>query len=363
MAKKDYYDILGVDKDADKSEIKKAYRKLAKKYHPDRNPDDDEAEQKFKEISEAYAVLSDEEKRNIYDQYGHAGIDQDYSSEDIFRGADFGDIFNGMGFDINDIFRQFFGGGFGRGRRRRPRRGSDIRYDIEINLKDAYEGRKTKIRVPRSEKCDKCKGSGARPGEQPKNCPKCKGTGQMKISRRTNIGMFTQITTCNKCRGQGQIIENPCPQCRGKGLVKKTRSIEIKIPQGVRDGSQIRLAGQGETGPAGSGDLYVVVHVKKHPNFRRRGDDLYTKEKILFTEAIIGTKVKIDLIDGDTQTVSIKKGTKNGEIYKIKNKGMPHLQRRGYGDLYVEVELKIPDKISRKAKKLAKQLNDELKKG
>ena len=266
MTKRDYYDILGVDKNSSKGEIKKTYRKLALKYHPDKNPSK-AAEEKFKEISEAYAVLYDDEKRSMYDRFGHAGIDQRYSYEDIFRGVDFSDIFRGMGFD--DIFERFFGHrmGFDRREASRRRRGMDLRYDIEISLEDAYHGLETTINVPRTEKCDICNGSGAKPGTNPKKCPQCDGTGQMRSSRRTDFGMFTQITMCNRCRGQGTVIDDPCWECRGEGLVQKKREIELKIPKGVDDGSQLRLSGEGEAGSGGAGDLYVEIHILQHPNF------------------------------------------------------------------------------------------------
>ena len=367
MTKRDYYDILGVQKDASKSEIKKAYRKLALKFHPDKNPDKD-AEEKFKEISEAYAVLNDDEKRGLYDQYGHAGIDQKYSYEDIFRGADFSDIFRGMDFDfgfgINDIFERFFGGRSGFNRRSSMKsRGSDLRYDIEISLEDAFNGLESNIRVPRNETCDNCKGSGASPGTKPKTCSNCNGSGQMRQSRRTAFGMFTQITTCSHCNGSGEIIDKPCSECRGSGIVQKTRKIELKIPKGIDNGSQLRLAGEGEAGPGGKGDLYIVIHVKKNTRYNRRRDDLHTVKDILFTEAAAGTKIDIENIDGSISKLKIPEGTQNGDIFKIKGKGMPALHGRGQGDLYVEIRLRNPQKLSRKAKKLLEDLNWELKSG
>ena len=365
MTKRDYYEILGVEKNASKAEIKKAYRKLALKYHPDKNPDKN-AEEKFKEISEAYAVLYDDEKRSLYDQYGHAGIDQRYSYEDIFRGADFSDIFRGMGFDFNfgfdDIFERFFGHrmGFERGSPHR-RRGADLRYDIEISLEDVYKGVETTIQVPRSETCDVCNGSGAKPGTSPKSCPQCDGTGQMRSSRRTAFGMFTQITTCNRCHGQGTIIEERCPECNGKGIIQKTRDIELRIPKGVDDGSQLRLASEGEAGSGGTGDLYVVVHIKKHPKFNRRGQDLHIIKDITFPEATIGTKIDVETLNGEVEKLKIPEGTQNGDIFKIRGRGVPGLHGRGQGDLYVEIHVKTPTKLTRRARKLLEELNDELK--
>jgi len=361
MPKKDYYEVLGVDKNAEKSAIKKAYRKLALKYHPDKNPSK-EAEDKFKEISEAYAVLSDEEKRNMYDQYGHAGIDQQYSSEDIFRGADFGDIFSGFG--INDIFERFFGRemGFGGPRgRRRPSRGADLRYDVEISLENAYKGLETTIRVPRSEICEECNGTGAKPGTNPKTCPSCNGTGQIQRSRRTAFGMFTQVSACNKCNGEGKIITDKCPVCNGRKMVQKTREIEINIPKGIDNGSQLRLAGEGEAGEGGAGDLYIVVHLKKHQVFKRKGLDLHMFKNISFPQAALGAKIDVKTLDGGLEKLKIPEGTQTGEMFKIRGKGMPSLRGRGYGDLYVEVIVKTPKKLSRKAKKLLNQLDDEFK--
>ena len=360
MAKRDYYEILNVSKSASKAEIKKAYRKLALKYHPDKNKEAD-AEEKFKEISEAYAVLYDDEKRKMYDQYGHAGIDQQYSAEDIFRGADFGDIFGSMG-GLEDIFERFFGGGmggFGRQSQRR-RRGSDLRYDLEITLEDAFRGVETTIKVPRSEACDNCNGSGAKPGTSPKNCSNCDGTGQMKTTRRTAFGMFTQVTTCNRCRGQGKIIEQKCPECRGRGIVQKTRDIDLKIPKGIDDGSQLRLAGEGEAGSGGTGDLYIVVHIRRHPIFSRRGLDLHMTKNISFPDATLGTKIDIRTLEDEIE-LKIPEGTQNGDTLRVRNKGMPEIRGRGHGDLYVEIHVETPKKLSRKAKKLLEELKNELK--
>jgi molecular chaperone DnaJ len=312
--KRDYYEILGINKNADKREIKKVYRKLALKYHPDKNKEAG-AEEKFKEISEAYAVLYDDDKRKMYDQYGHAGIDQQFSAEDIFRGVDFGDIFRGSGFgSFNDIFESFFGHGMHSNMRRGPRRGSDLQYGLEITLEDAYNGFKTEINVPRTETCDACHGSGAKPGTKPTRCPRCNGTGQISVSRRTAFGMFTQVTTCNRCHGRGEIIETPCATCKGTGIVQKTRTIELDIPRGVDNGSRI-------------------------------------------------TKTEIKTIDGEVECLKIHEGTQNGEIFKIRNKGMPGLRGHGgYGDLFVEIRLIIPTRLSRRAKKLLEEFNEEIKK-
>jgi molecular chaperone DnaJ len=367
MTKRDYYEMLGVDRNASKAEIKKTYRRLALKYHPDKNPDKG-AEEKFKEISEAYAVLYDDEKRRMYDQFGHAGIDQRYSYEDIFRGADFGDIFRGMGFDfgfgINDIFERFFGHRTGfSNKASRTSRGADLRYDVDITLEQAYNGFETDIRVPRSEKCDTCDGNGAKPGTTPKRCPQCDGTGQATISKRTAFGIFTQVSTCSRCQGQGTVIEERCPKCNGRGIIQRTRSIEIKIPRGVDDGSQLRLSGEGEAGIAGgrSGDLYVVVHVKRHSRYSRRGKDLHMIRELSFPEAALGAKIEIETLDGSIEKVRILPGTQNGDVFKIGRKGMPGLHDRGYGDLYMEVRVVTPKKLNRKTKNLLEELHKELK--
>jgi len=360
MEKKDYYDILGLDHSATKDDIKKAYRKLALKYHPDKNKEKG-AEEKFKEISEAYAVLYDEEKRKMYDQYGHAGIDQQYTTEDIFRTTDFGDIFNGMGFDFSNIFEQFFGRRTGFPRQQRAQRGSDIRYDIEISLEDAFRGIETELEVPRTERCDTCRGSGARPGNSPKRCSTCGGTGQQQISRRTAFGMFTQIGVCSKCRGQGTIIEDPCPTCRGRGSIQKTRKIELRIPKGIDDGAHLRLAGQGEhpSGASESGDLYVVVHMKENPIFERRGADLYRKLNVSFPQAALGANLSVATLNGK-ERLKIPEGTESGTLIKLKGSGMPKIRGSGYGDLYILIQIRTPKRLNKRARLLLEELQREL---
>ena len=360
MAKKDYYEILGIDHSASKEEIKKVYRKLALQYHPDKNKDKS-AEEKFKEISEAYAVLYDDEKRKMYDQHGHAGIDQRYTSEDIFRGADFGDIFRGMGFDFNDIFEQFFSRRNGFTQRPRAQRGSDIRYDIEIRLEDAYRGMETELEVPRTELCDTCRGTGTRPGTSPKRCSTCGGTGQLQASRRTAFGMFTQVSECSKCHGQGTVIEDPCPSCRGRGSIQKTRKIELKIPKGIDDGANLRLAGQGEHPKSAthSGDLYVVVHMKEHPVFERQGADLYRKLNISFPQATLGATLTVETLEG-RENLKIPEGTESGTLFKLKGSGMPKIHGSGYGDLYILIQIKTPKRLNKRAKLLLEELKREL---
>lgn len=366
MAKRDYYEIIGVDKNASKEEIKKAYRRLALKYHPDKNPDKD-AEERFKEISEAYAVLYDNEKREMYDRYGHAGIDQRYSYEDIFRGADFGDIFRGMGLDFDfgfsfdDVFERFFGHRMDFGRRQRSKRGADLRYDIEISLEEAYKGIETEIHIPRTEICNVCGGTGAKPGTTPKKCTQCRGNGQLRRSQRTAFGMFTQITTCPRCKGEGTVIEDHCYQCNGSGTIQRMRNIELRIPKGVDEGSQLRLSGEGEQGSprGGKGDLYVVIHIKKHPKFMKKGSDLYVVKDVSFPQAALGGKVDVETLEG-AEKLRIPEGTQNGDVFKINGRGMPSLHSRRYGDLYVEIHVKIPKNLNRKARKLLEELEDEL---
>lgn len=362
MAKRDYYETLDVERNASKDEIKKAYRKLALQYHPDKNKAKD-AEERFKEISEAYAVLHDDEKRKMYDQYGHAGIDQRYTTEDIFRGADFNDIFRGMGFDFgfDDIFSQFFGRQTRSDQRARVQRGNDIRYDIEIRLEDAYKGVETEIQVPRTEVCETCRGSGAKPGTSPKRCLQCNGTGELQQSRRTAFGMFTQIGACPRCQGQGTIIEQPCPTCRGRGVVQKTRTIDLKIPRGINDGDHLRLTGEGEHpgGGAHSGDLYVVVHTKKHPVFERRGENLYRKQEVSFPQVALGATIPVETLDG-SERLKIPDGTGSGDVFKLRNRGMPRMRGSGYGDLYVEVQVKTPKRLTKRAHLLLEELGREL---
>jgi molecular chaperone DnaJ len=272
--KRDYYEVLGVSKDASKDAIKKSYRKLAMKYHPDKNKEP-EAEERFKEISEAYGVLSDDEKRRQYDSFGHAGIDGTYTQEDIFRNINFNDIFGDLGFGGGgfNIFDMFFGGGARSARRTGPRRGADLRTDIEITLEEAYEGIKTNVTFPRLEKCKTCEGTGAKLGTSTSTCSTCNGSGQMSYSKRTPFGQFTSVTTCENCRGEGTVIETPCSDCKGRGLLQKVKKISVKIPPGVDTGSRLRIAREGEAGEKGGppGDLYVVIHVKPHVVFVREG--------------------------------------------------------------------------------------------
>ena len=361
MVKKDYYEILGVTQDTSKQELKKAYRKLALKYHPDKSKEPG-AEERFKEISEAYAVLSDPEKRKQYDRYGHAGIDQNYSYEDIFRGVDFGDIFRdlniGFDFGIGGIFDQFFG----RSRRGRsaPLRGRDIRYDIQIPLEKAYTGTTQDLRVNRTEQCTTCDGMGVKPGSRPVTCSRCQGKGQIQHVQRTGFGQFAQIMPCPECQGSGQIIKDPCLTCGGQGVIKKQRNIRVKIPRGVQTGTNLRLAGEGEAGVHGAppGDLYVVIHVASHARFHRSRDDLYYALPLSFPQAALGDEIEITTLD-DKVSLKVPPGIQNGDTLKIKGKGMPHLNSHGSGDMIVQINIMVPKNLTSKEKELLRQFAEE----
>ena len=359
--KKDYYEVLGVGRDATKSEIKKAYRRLALKYHPDKSKDKD-AEERFKEISEAYAVLSDDEKRKQYDMYGHAGIDSQYNYEDIFRGADFSDIFRDLGFNFgfDDIFQQFFSGFGGRRGRRGTRRGNDILYRMALSLEDAYFGGEKEEEVKRKEKCGECGGTGMAKGSKLVKCDVCHGNGQVQQTSRTPFGHFTQIAVCPKCGGEGEIIEKPCKKCHGTGVVEKRRKIKVKIPKGVRDGTRLRLAGEGEAGERGvpPGDMYLEIYVRPHERFSREGDDLIALKRISYPEAVLGNEVEVKTMDG-REKVRIPPGTRHGDRLVVKGKGMPRLGG-GYGDLIVQISLEIPKKVSDREREILKELAGEM---
>ncbi len=359
-SQKDYYDILGVDRDADQKEIKKAYRKLAKKYHPDRNPDDPEASEKFKEISEAYGILSDEDKRARYDQYGHAGIgDDDFNYEDFARGG-----FGGL----EDLFEMFMGGGFsGMGQRtqNRPTRGRDLEYRMEISFEDAAFGTEKTIRIPRQETCQTCDGSGAKPGSNPKTCPKCDGSGQIRVNQRTPFGNMAQIKTCDRCQGRGEIIDNPCPDCNGEGRVNRRRDIKVEIPAGISSGQRIRLSGKGGAGKRGgpSGDLFVRVDVRPHDLFERKGDDVYYELPINFVQAALGDEIQVPTLEGEVK-LKIPEGTQPGDSLRLKNKGINHLRSSGRGDQYIKIKVVIPKSLDSEQKELlqkfAKISGDEI---
>ena len=359
--KRDYYEVLGVQRGASKDQIKDSYRKLAMQFHPDRNKSP-EAEEKFKEISEAYAVLSDDEKRQQYDTLGHAGFDQRYTREDIFRGADFDSVFRDLG--VGDLFRAFFGGGFGGGYRETINRGQDLAYDLEITLEEAARGTERETEVPRTEKCDVCHGSGASPGTQARTCPRCNGAGKVQNMRKSSFAMYVQVVPCPTCRGKGRLIESPCSNCRGSGLVKKRRRITVRIPPGIDEGYQLRLRGEGEMASNGGepGDLYVMVHVRPNEQFVREGDDLMHVLIISYPLAALGGNVTVPTLDGPI-SMAIRPGTQPGETIRLKGKGMPHFRGYGRGDLLVRVGISVPEKLTSQQRLLLEQLGQELGEG
>ena len=356
MTKRDYYAVLNVPQSADDQQIKSAYRKLALQYHPDRNPNDTVAEEKFKEAAEAYAVLADTDRRGRYDRFGHAGVGGASGSPDfdpsIF--ADFGDILGGMG----DLFG--FGELFGGGRRRGgPMRGADLRYDLQISFEDAATGTETTLQIPRREVCARCKGSRAEPDSSPQTCPQCDGRGQVRYQQ----GFLTVARTCGQCRGQGQIIADPCTACRGQGRIEQERKLTVKIPHGIAPGQRLRLHGEGEHGAGGGppGDLYVVIHVEDHPFFHREGDDLWCEVPVSFPTLALGGEISIPTLNSD-DTFSIPKGTQADSRFRIRGKGMPHLSGSGRGDLYVNVRVEVPTKLSSEQQELVEQLDKTMPK-
>ncbi len=352
--KRDYYEIIGVDKKASPDDIKKAYRKLALQYHPDRNKSPD-AEEKFKEISEAYAVLSDQNKRQQYDQFGHAGIDMRYSQEDIFRGADFEDIFKDVGFGGFGFGRgeSIFDAFFGRERRQGPRRGSDILYELAINFEDAAFGKTVELEVPRTETCNVCNGSGAKPGTSPRACPECRGSGQVSRTQNTPFGRFMTTSTCGTCRGSGRIIDAPCTICHGSGIVQGRRRLEVKIPAGVETGSRLRVPKEGEAGEKGGpqGDLYVEIYVKPHSIFTRHENDILMEASISFTQAALGDEIVVPTLDGKAK-MKIPPGTQNGQMFRLRGKGFPSLHISGKGDQLVRIKVEVPTRLNEKQKQL-----------
>jgi molecular chaperone DnaJ len=342
--KRDYYEVLGVPKNADAEEIKKAYRRIALKYHPDKNPGDKEAEEIFKEAAEAYEVLSDKEKRAQYDKYGHAGVGSGASHfgsvEDIFSA--FGDIFGGRGGSIfEQIFEGFAGGP--RGQRAQRGRGAHLKVDLEITLQDVADGVKKTITIQRSETCDDCRGTGAQAGTSPKRCGQCGGRGFVAVQQ----GFFAMRSTCPNCRGTGEIIERPCRSCGGTGRVPKEREVAVTIPPGVDDGMQLRLSGEGEAGPHGGarGDLYVEVHVKEHPLFRRSGEDVLLELPIGFAQATLGAEIEVPTLKGKSK-LTVPKGTQSGTMLRMRGQGLPRLDGYGVGHQLVRVMVEVPTKLT-----------------
>ncbi|HUO44879.1 MAG TPA: molecular chaperone DnaJ [Burkholderiales bacterium] len=348
MAKKDYYEVLGVNRDASEDDIKKAYRKLAMKYHPDRNPDNPKAEEQFKEAKEAYEMLSDAAKRAAYDQYGHAGVDPAAAAgAGGFRGdAHFGDFSEAFG----DIFSDIFGGGR---QRSNVYRGADLRYNLEITLEQAARGTETRIRIPTMEECATCHGSGAKPGTQPVTCPTCGGHGQVRMQQ----GFFSLQQTCPRCHGSGKVVESPCPTCHGAGRVKQHKTLSVKIPAGIDEGDRIRLAGEGEAGVNGgpAGDLYVVIHLQPHPVFQRDHNDLHCEMPVSITTAALGGEIEIPTLDGHAK-LKIPAETQSGKIFRLRGKGIRGVRSSGTGDLMCHVAVETPVNLTARQKELLQEL-------
>jgi molecular chaperone DnaJ len=363
--KRDYYEIIGVDRKASADDIKSAYRKLAMQYHPDKNKSPD-AEEKFKEMSEAYAVLSDQTKRQQYDQFGHLGIDQRYSQSDIFRGVNFEDIFRdfgmggpGFGNDIGNILNMFFGNGRDQKMRQSgPLRGSDLLYRLVVNLEDAASGKSMTIDVPRTEICETCHGAGAKPGTSLKVCQTCNGNGQVSITQNTSFGKFVTTSPCGICHGGGKVIESPCIICHGLGSVQKMRKLEVKIPPGVDNGSKLRILGEGELGKNGGpqGDLYIEISVNPHHIFSRQGDDLVMETAVSFAQAALGDKIVVRTLDRNIE-MNVPSGTQNGQMFRLKGKGMPSLHTSEKGDQIVKIKVTVPTKLTDKQRELLREFD------
>jgi molecular chaperone DnaJ len=350
VAKVDYYEILGVSRTATDGEIKSSYRKLAMKFHPDKNPGNHAAEEKFKELAEAYAVLADSEKRGLYDRFGHAGVKSAAGAGAGFDPSVFSE------FDFGDILGSMFGFGdaFGGARRRGgPQRGADLRYDLEITFEESARGAETSIQIPRQESCATCKGSGAAAGSSPTACPQCKGHGQVRFQQ----GFFTVARTCPQCRGAGRIITKPCQTCRGAGRVQQERKLTVKIPAGIATGQQLRLQGEGEAGAAGgpAGNLYVVIHVQEHEFFRRDGVNLFCEVPVNFTTVTLGGEIQVPTLDG-VEKVKIPEGTQTGATLKLRGKGMPDVNGHGRGDLFATVQVQTPKKLTKEQRRMLEEL-------
>ena len=352
MAKRDYYDVLGVSKSSSADQIKSAYRKLAVKYHPDKNEGDKVAEEKFKEASEAYHVLSNSERKQNYDNFGHAAFENGGGGRGGFGNFDFSSHFS-------DIFEDFFGEGFGGGGRRNRKtnnRGSDLRYDLSITLEEAYTGKKQDIKFSTSEKCETCKGSGSKPGHEAGSCSMCRGHGQVRSSQ----GFFTVQQTCPQCSGSGEEITNPCSNCNGQGKKQASKRLSVTIPKGVDDGTRIRLAGKGEAGSkgGGNGDLYLFINVNSHDLFKRSNENLFFECPISIADAALGTSIEIPTIDGGKAKIKIPAGTQGGKQFRLKSKGMPYIRGSGNGDLYVQVNTEVPVSLNREQKELLEKFRE-----
>ena len=359
--KRDYYEILGVNKSATDSELKSAYRKLAKQHHPDANPDDVRAEQKFKEISEAYAVLSDGDKRAAYDQYGHAAFDPS-------SGGSGGGFYGNVNFDMHDIFNSFFGEGFdifgGGGRRRTgPRRGADLQMRMQIKFEEAVFGATKEVQLQTNEVCGTCKGSGSKPGTHPENCKECSGSGQVRAVQQTLLGSMTTLRTCPACKGEGRVIKDPCGTCRGTGKTRATKTLNITVPKGIDNGQSIRLAGKGEPGEKGGpdGDLLITMQVLPHKVFKRQGNNLYLDVPITFVQATLGDEISIPMLDGAEEKYNVRAGTQPGTVIHLKGKGVPSVRNnRNIGDLVVTLNVVVPTKLTEKQKEYLRAFNEEM---
>ena len=350
MSKRDYYEVLNVERTATEQEIKRAYRRLAVQHHPDKNPDDPHAEERFKEAAEAYAVLSNPEQRQRYDRFGHAGVSG--AAAGAWGAPGFGGIEDILGdlFGFGDVFGA---GARGGSRRSAAQRGADLRYDLEITLEEASTGMTAQLRIPKLEKCEECKGSGAAPGTQPEACRTCAGSGQVRYQQ----GFFSVARTCSACRGTGQVIKSPCTKCRGAGRIELEKSMEVRIPAGVETGSRLRLQGEGESGTQGgpAGDLYVVIHVSEHDQFERQGNNLYAAVPVSFGQAALGSEIRVTTLSGE-QSLKVPAGTQTGTVFRVRGQGMPVLGGRGRGDLFVSVTVVTPTSLNREQRRLLEQL-------
>lgn len=353
---RDLYEVLGLQKGASDDEIKKAYRKLAKKYHPDLNPGDKEAEKKMKEVNGAYEVLSDAEKKARYDQYGFAGIDPNYAG-----GAGGGGFGGFQDFDLGDIFGSMFGGGFGgqQTRHNGPRKGENLRITLQLTFEEAVFGCEKSVSVTRNESCKDCGGTGAKKGTSPETCPVCRGSGQVQSTQRTPFGVFSSSSPCQNCKGTGKIIKEPCPSCKGEGRVRKTRTIRVKIPAGIDDGQTISLRGEGNGGTQGgpAGDLYVTVYVKEHKMFKRDGQDIILEMPISFVQAALGATLTVPTVDGKVQ-YDLPEGTQTGMVFRLRGSGVPSVNGRGRGDQYVKVNVEIPRNLNHEQKELLRKFDE-----
>ena len=353
---RDLYEVLGLQKGASDDEIKKAYRKLAKKYHPDLNPGDKEAEKKMKEVNGAYEVLSDAEKKARYDQYGFAGIDPNYAG-----GAGGGGFGGFQDFDLGDIFGSMFGGGFGgqQTRQNGPRKGENLRITLQLTFEEAVFGCEKSVSVTRNESCKDCGGTGAKKGTSPETCPVCRGSGQVQSTQRTPFGVFSSSSPCQNCKGTGKIIKEPCPSCKGEGRVRKTRTIRVKIPAGIDDGQTISLRGEGNGGTQGgpAGDLYVTVYVKEHKMFKRDGQDIILEMPISFAQAALGATLTVPTVDGKVQ-YDLPEGTQTGTVFRLRGSGVPSINGRGRGDQYVKVNVEIPRNLNHEQKELLRKFDE-----